>query len=162
MVLRLPCWEQPQPDSNAGSEVVNTVQPVALVTTFVLFLVCAALVAGHCAEREYGDNAPSLSFKGPLALLPLSSAQIKLVQKGIAESLKDPASASFGRSYRAGKSDQDELIVCGYVNGKSFVGMFATPQGGSMEFLPIRVAQTEEEQPSVREYCRARGIYVPE
>jgi hypothetical protein len=42
------------------------------------------------------------------------------------------------------------------------VGMFATPQGGSIEFLQIRVAQTEEEQPSVREYCRARGIYVPE
>ena len=32
----------------------------------------------------------------------------------------------------------------------------------SMEFLPIRVAQTEEEQPAVREYCRANGIYVPE
>jgi len=142
---------------------VDTVKPVALVATFVALLVfCAALVAGHAAEREYGDDAPSLSFKGPLAPLPLSSAQIKLVQKGISESLKDPTSASFGRSYRAGKSNQDELIVCGYVNGKSFVGMFATPQRGSMEFLPIRIAQSEEEQPSVREYCRARGIYVPE
>jgi hypothetical protein len=139
------------------------VKPVASVASLVAFLViCSALTAGHCAEREYGDDAPSLSFKGPLSPLPLSSAQIKLVQKGIAESLKDPSSVSFGRSYRAGKSDQDELIVCGYVNGKSFVGMFATPQGGSMEFLPIRVAQSEEEQPSVREYCRAKGIYVPE
>jgi hypothetical protein len=92
----------------------------------------------------------------------LSPAQIKLVKKGIAESLVDPAAASFGRSYRAGMSSEDELIVCGYVNGKSFVGMFATPQGGPMEFLPIRVAHSEEEQPSVREYCRARGIYVPE
>ena len=59
-------------------------------------------------------------------------------------------------------SNQDELIVCGYVNGKSFVGMFATPKGSSTEFLPIRVAESEEEQPAVREYCRARGIYVPE
>jgi hypothetical protein len=142
---------------------MGTVKPVVLFAIFITFLlICAAMVAGHAAEREYGDDAPSLSFKGPLAPLPLSSAQIKLVQKGIGESLKDPASAIFGRSYRAGKSDQDELIVCGYVNGKSFVGMFATPQGGSIEFLPIRVAQTEEEQPSVREYCRARGIYVPE
>jgi hypothetical protein len=59
-------------------------------------------------------------------------------------------------------SNQDELIVCGYVNVKSFVGMFATPQGSWIEFLPIRVAQSEEEQPAVREYCRAKGIYVPE
>ena len=124
--------------------------------------IAAALVLGNCAEREYGDDAPNLSFKGPLAPLALSPAQIKLVKKGISESLKDPTSASFGRSYRAGMSAQDELIVCGYVNGKSFVGMFATPQGKSTEFLPIRVAQSEEEQPAVREYCRAKGIYVPE
>ena len=124
--------------------------------------IVVALALGNCAEREYGDDAPSLQFHGPLAPLTLSSAQIKLVQKGIAQSLKDPASASFGRSYRAGMSNQDELIVCGYVNGKSFVGMFATPKGSSTEFLPIRVAESEEEQAAVREYCRARGIYVPE
>jgi len=124
--------------------------------------IAAALILGHCAEREYGDAAPSLSFKGPLAPLTLSASQIKLVQKGITDSLTDPTSVTFGRSYRAGMSAEYELIVCGYVNGKSFVGMFATPQGSSMEFLPIRVAQTEEEQPAVREYCRANGIYVPE
>jgi hypothetical protein len=129
-----------------------------IVATGLMVIVAPAFAA----EREYGDDAPSLTFKGPLAPLPLSSAQIKLVKKGIAESLTDPASATFGRSYRAGVSSEDELIVCGYVNGKSFVGMFATPQGGSMEFLPIRVAQSEEEQPPVREYCRAKGIYVPE
>ena len=124
--------------------------------------IVAALVLGNCAERMYGDDAPSLSFQGPLPRLTLSSEQIKLVQKGIAESLKDPASASFGRSYRAGISSEDEMIVCGYVNGKSFVGMFATPEGGSTEFLPIRVAESQEEQPAVREYCRADGICVPE
>jgi hypothetical protein len=123
--------------------------------------IVAALVLGNCAEREYGDAAPSLSFQGPLARKTLSSAEITLVQKGISESLKDPASASYGRSYRAGMDSEDELIVCGYVNGKSFVGLFATPVGGSTEFLPIRVAESEEQQPAVREYCRADGIYVP-
>jgi hypothetical protein len=142
---------------------MDTLKGVAIVATFIGFLAaCAVLVSGHCAEREYGDDAPNLEFKGPLAPLKLTPAQIKLVQKGISGSLKDSASAAFGRSYRAGMSAQDELIVCGYVNGKSFVGMFATPRGGSTEFLPIRVAQSEEEQPAVREYCRARGIYVPE
>ena len=140
---------------------IDTLKGAALLATFLAFLAtCAAPVL--CAEREYGDAAPSLDFKGPLTPLALSSAQIKLVKKGIAESLKDPTSAEFGRSYRAGMSAEDELIVCGYINGKSFVGMFATPQGGSIEFLPIRVAQSEEEQPAVREYCRAKGIYAPE
>jgi len=160
----MPCGEQPRPDSMA-SEVMDALKNAALLATSFGFLATFAMTVAmpaFAAEREYGDDAPSLTFKGPLAPLPLSPAQIKLVKKAIADSLADPASASFGRSYRAGKSDQDELIVCGYVNGKSFVGMFATPQGGSIEFLPIRVAQTEEEQPSVREYCRARGIYVPE
>jgi hypothetical protein len=37
------------------------IKAVALVTTFIAFLViCAALMAGHSAEREYGDDAPSL------------------------------------------------------------------------------------------------------
>jgi hypothetical protein len=58
----------------------------------------------------------------------LSSAQIKLVQKGIAKSLKDPASASFGRSYGAGATSfENEIVICGFVNGKRFVGMFAKP-----------------------------------
>ena len=124
-------------------------------------MIVAGLVLGNCAEREYGDAAPSLSFQGPLPRQTLSWAQIKLVQKGISENLKDPASATFGRSYRAGVDFEDDLIVCGYVNGKSFVGLFATPVGGSTEFLPIRVAESEEEQPAVREFCRADGIYVP-
>jgi hypothetical protein len=39
--------------------------------------------------------------------------------------------------------------------------MFAKPEGGSTEFLPIRVAIAEEEQDAVREFCRATGIYLP-
>jgi hypothetical protein len=121
--------------------------------------IVVALALGNCAEREYGDDAPSLQFHGPLAPLTLSSAQIKLVQKGIAQSLKDPASANFGRSYRAGMSNQDELIVCGYVSGKSFVGMFAH-QRAVRRVLTIRVAESEEEQPAVRETAEP-GIHVP-
>jgi hypothetical protein len=40
--------------------------------------------------------------------------------------------------------------------------MFAKPEGGSTEFLPIRVAVADEEQDSVREFCRATGIYLPQ
>ena len=40
--------------------------------------------------------------------------------------------------------------------------MFAKPEGGSTEFLPIKVAESEKEQDAVREYCRADGVYLPQ
>jgi hypothetical protein len=40
--------------------------------------------------------------------------------------------------------------------------MFAKPEGGAVEFLPIRVAIAEEDQDAVRQYCRATGIYLPQ
>jgi hypothetical protein len=74
----------------------------------LLIAVVAVLVLCGCAaqneiskrQREAESNAPDLSFQGPLRPMNLSAAQIKLVQQGIAGSLKDPASASFGNSYQ--------------------------------------------------------------
>jgi len=40
--------------------------------------------------------------------------------------------------------------------------MFAKPEGGSTEFLPIKLAESEEEQTAVRDYCRADGVYLPQ
>jgi hypothetical protein len=137
----------------------------------LLIAVVAVLVLCGCAaqneisrqQREAESNAPDLSFQGPLRPLTLSPAQVKLVmQKGIAQSLKDPASAIFGDSYRAGIDRDREIAVCGFVNGKRFVGMFAKPEGSSTEFLPIKVAESDEEQPAVRDYCRADGVYLPQ
>jgi hypothetical protein len=136
----------------------------------LLIAVIAVLVLGGCAaqneisrqQREAEANAPDLSFQGPLHPVSLAPAQVKLVQKGIAASLKDPKSAIFGDSYRAGTNKDREIAVCGFVNGKRFVGMFAKPEGGSTEFLPIKVAEIDEEQPAVRDYCRADGVYLPQ
>jgi len=136
----------------------------------LLIAVVAVLVLCGCAaqneisrqQREAESAAPDLSFQGPLRSVNLSSGQIKLVQQGIAQSLKDPSSASFGASYRAGVDRDREIAVCGFLNGKRFVGMFAKPEGGSTEFLPIKVAESDEDQPAVRDYCRADGIYLPE
>jgi hypothetical protein len=127
------------------------------------YMVVAVLVLSGCGPEQRLDKVTltDWTFKGPIRSRSLSSAQIKLVQKGIAKVLKDPASASFGSSYRAGTSPDGEIVVCGFVNGKRFVGMFAKPQGGATEFLPIRVAVTEEQQNAARKYCRAGGIYLP-
>jgi hypothetical protein len=130
----------------------------------------AVLVVGGCAaqqetfvrQREAERAAPSLDFQGPLRPTTLSQAQIKMVQAGVVPMLKEPASAKFGDSYRAGLGPDGKIAVCGFVNGKRFVGMFAKPEGGAVEFLPIRVAVEEIEQDGVREYCRASGIYLPQ
>jgi hypothetical protein len=124
-------------------------------------MVGVALALDGCASARIAErNAPDLSFQGPLRSVSLSSAQIKLVQQGIASSLKDPY-ASFGGSYKAGLSANSETVVCGYVNGKKFVGMFAKPAQGPTEFLPIGVSINQEEEDAVKTYCQSNGIYLP-
>jgi hypothetical protein len=124
-------------------------------------MVGVALALSGCASARIAErNAPDLSFQGPLRSVSVSPAQIKLIQQGIASSLKD-SSASFGASYRAGLSANSETVVCGYVNGKKFVGMFAKPAEGPMEFLPIGVSISQEEEDAVKSYCRTDGIYLP-
>jgi len=123
---------------------------------------CAAQQEAFVRQREAERNAPNLDFQGPLRPATLSKAQIKLVQQGVAGMFKDPASARFGDSYRGGQGPDRKTVVCGFVNGKRFVGMFAKPEGGATEFLPIRVALEEEDQDSVRQFCRATGIYLPQ
>jgi hypothetical protein len=107
-------------------------------------------------------DAPDLSFKGPVRPLALSPAQIKLVQQGVAGSLKDEGSPSFGKSYRAAMNPDWEIVVCGYVNGKRFAGMFAKPARGPTQFLPIGVAIDQQEEDAVKLYCRDDGIYLPQ
>ena len=119
------------------------------------------LLSGCASERIAESNAPDLSFQGPLRPVNLSSAQVKLVQQGIGASLKDGASAHFGGSYRAATRANSEIVVCGYVNGERFVGMFAKPVGGSTQFLAIGVAISQEEEDAVKSYCRTDGIYLP-
>jgi hypothetical protein len=129
------------------------------------FTVVAVLfLAGCAAQREYvaQRDAPDLSFKGPVRPVALSSAQIKLVQKGVAASLTASPSPSFGKSYRAGMNADRETVVCGYVDGKRFVGMFAKPARGASQFLPIGVAIDQQEEDAVKLYCRDDGIYLPQ
>lgn len=125
-------------------------------------IVLVVLALSGCAQFATERAAPDLSFQGPIRTAHLSSAQVKLVQKSVAKGLKNPASARFGSSYRAGIGPEREMLVCGFVNGKRFVGMFVKPQSGATEFMPIKVATKEEEQGAVREYCRADGIYIPQ
>jgi hypothetical protein len=98
-----------------------------------IMVVAALLLSGCASARIAESNAPDLSFQGPLRSVNLSSAQIKLVQQGIAASLKDGSSARFGGSYRAGMSANSEIVVCGYVNGERFAGMFAKPVQPNLE-----------------------------
>ena len=130
-----------------------------------LIAVVAALTLSGClAQRAAERNAPDVPFEGPLRPGALSPAQIELVQKGVADGLKDlkdAATPSFGSSYRAGKDSDGDIAVCGFVNGKRFAGVLTKPLGGATEFLPIRIATTEDEQTDAKCYCRSDGIYMP-
>lgn len=134
------------------------------VTAVAVLVLCGCAVQNEASvrQREAERNAPNLDFQGPLRPVTLTKPQVKLVQQGVAGLLKEPASAEFGNSYRAGRGADGMIAVCGFVNGKRFVGMFAKPEGGATEFLPIRVAIEEVEQEGVREFCRATGIYLPQ
>jgi len=119
---------------------------------------CAAQRESYLAQRD----APDLAFKGPLRSVSLSAGQIKQVQKGIAQALTDQPSPNFGKSYRAGRDADGQIVVCGYVDGKRFAGVFAKAAPGPTQFLPIGIGIDDQEVDSVKQYCRANGIYVPQ
>lgn len=131
---------------------------ISVLSALLALCGCAAQRESYVAQRD----APDLSFKGPLHPVPLSSAQIKLVQQAIADSLKDSGAPSFGKSYRAARTTEGETVVCGYVNGKKFAGMFAKTASGKTQVLPVGVGIDEQEEDSVKQYCRDNGIYMPQ
>jgi hypothetical protein len=118
---------------------------------------CAVQRAQRAAERD----APSVTFQGPLRPAKLTPAQIEAVQQAIAKTFKDPASVHFGASFRAGVDADREIEVCGFVNGRRFVGLFAKPEDGATEFLPIAVGIKPEDEDVAKLYCRDDGIYQP-
>ena len=127
--------------------------------------IAVLMLSGCAAQRAAERNAPDVTFGGPLRPVALSSAQIGIVQKGVTDSLvdmNDKSTPSFGESYRAAKGADADVAVCGFVNGKRFVGLLSKPEGGPTEFLPIKIAITDEEQAEARRYCRVDGIYLPE
>jgi hypothetical protein len=131
---------------------------IAVIAAMLALSGCAAQRAEYVAQRD----APDLSFKGPVHSASLSAAQIALVQQGIAESLKDSGPPTFGRSYRAGLTPDRQMVVCGYVNGRKFAGLFAKAPDGKTKFLPIGVSIDEQEEDAVKGYCRDDGIYLPQ
>lgn len=131
---------------------------IAVLSALLALCGCAPQRESYVAQRD----APDLAFKGPLRPVPLSSAQIKLVQQALAGTLKNSAAPSFGKSYRAARTAEGETVVCGYVNGKKFAGMFAKTAGGKNQVLPIGVGIDEQEEDSVKQYCRDNGIYMPQ
>ncbi len=69
----------------------------------------------------------------PLEAMPLTPAQVKIVEDGVRRGLKDPDSARF-EGIIGGRSAKGDMIACGYVNSKNsfggYVGM--QPFGGML------------------------------
>jgi hypothetical protein len=130
----------------------------ATIMGVLLLSGCAAQHASYINQRD----APDLAFKGPLRPVSLSAPQIKQVQQGIAVGLPEAGPKTFGKSYRAAINADGQTIVCGYLNGKKFAGMFAKSQGGKTQFLPIGLSVDQQEEDTVKQYCRDDGIYLPQ
>jgi hypothetical protein len=128
-----------------------------------MILVAALLTLCGCGMYRAAEQSQpvDIPFRGPLRPVSLTPAQIKIVQAGVRDTLTDPAAAEFGSSYRAGISADGSVAVCGFVNGKRFVGIFAKQVGGTTEFLLIRVVANEGAEDDTRRYCRVNGIYLP-
>ncbi len=131
---------------------------IAVLAAILTLCGCAAQRESYYAQRD----APDLDFKGPLHPVSLPPAQIKLAQAGIAANVKELSSPSFGKSYRAARTADGETVVCGYVNGRRFAGIFAKPVRGASAFLPIGVGLDDQEEDTVKQYCRDNGIYMPQ
>ena len=128
-----------------------------------ILLVVAVLALGGCGMYRAAEQSQpvDIPFRGPLRSVSLSPAQIKAVQAGIRATLPEPAAATFSSNYRAGVNANGSIAVCGFVNGKRFVGMFAKPVEGPAEFLPIQVVTHEGSGDDTRRYCRVDGVYLP-
>jgi hypothetical protein len=94
----------------------------------------------------------------------LTDKQLIAVRKGVAQSLKDPESARFGRII-AGQTSQG-IVVCGYVNGKNsyggyigekpFVGVLVEPD--KTKFSVTEIGGAEKETFVAFKVCRTFGL----
>ena len=89
-------------------------------------------------------------------------AQISLSKQGVTWKPERPGFCQLWCQLQSRHWLGPQKTVCGFVNGKKFVGMFAKPEGDATEFLPIKVTVSEEEQDAVKQYCRIDGIYLPQ
>ena len=98
--------------------------------------------------------------------LSLTAAQISVIQKGVAEGMKDPESARFGH-IDANQMSDGTIVACGWVNGKNsyggYIGM--KPFHGIAltdlkVFRPISYGGTEIDTSITLTMCERAGIYT--
>ncbi len=115
----------------------------------------------------------ALAFTGCTTLPPemqkpgtpttLTSEQVKAVQDGVRNRLKDPASAMFSGEIRAAKAADGEITACGLVNAKNSFGGYV---GSSLFIAMLRGgtvvdATVENSQYNiVASFCRQRGVAI--
>ena len=117
----------------------------------------AALALGGCATA---------TPEPPVATHPikLDAAQLKAIERSVANGLKDPESARFNMITGVAGAD-GRVRACGYVNAKNsfggYVGMrpFAGAFDGSNNFVFV-LAEGVPQSADILGICKSRGILI--
>lgn len=98
----------------------------------------------------------------------LSADQLERIKREVAQQLKDPDSARFGR-IAAGKADSGLIKVCGTVNGRNAFGayglesafeIYANPNGTLSESRVDTIGPGASMGAAILNNCRADGVAV--
>lgn len=127
-----------------------------------------ALFVTGCATMPSTQQLAAQSAAGRAEPKPpavLTSAQIQIVQRGVRDGLKDPASAMFRGDYWAAGIAGGPFTVCGWVNARNsfggytgygpFVGLL---RGSTFTLADVSVGDTKAEV--IMAFCRAEGAAI--
>jgi len=142
-------------------------------TAYILLAALSGCVASPSQQQQSGfppvppDPAPSTASAYRTYILPASDADV--VKRFVAESLKDPGSATFGK-ITASISDRGVVSVCGMVNARNsyggyagqtpFMGVLATNTSGQRVFGVSGMGSTDIQSKSVLMVCQSEGIIL--
>lgn len=127
-------------------------------------LVVCLLIAGCTTPQTTSPPVKATTYR------PLSAEDVKIVQDGVRQSLKDPLSATFG-PMTAAQEGKDNSWVCGVVNAKNsfggytgdkpYMGMLVHMDTGAKKLQMFRVTSmggTDSATLATIEMCKRYGV----
>lgn len=126
-----------------------------------MFAFAMTIIASACQTVE----------SPPIQTTPyqLNADEVKAVQQGVRNSLKDPTSAIFGENFSAAQKDPGIVYVCGTVNAKNsfggyvgnqpFLGLLATTKDGKVAtFNVVSMGGTDTDTEVTMDMCHRYGV----
>jgi hypothetical protein len=137
-------------------------------------VIVAALVAG-CQQNHIQPRPDALGVGAKHADDPsnipvpveITPAMRSAIERGVAEALKDPESARFGRMAASKRPAESSPTVCGYVNARNSFGGYVGNRpflgtlisgNGKAAFILVGMGNSDTEISAVFSTCASYGI----